>query len=265
MPDVYGAVGVQPDMPILVVALLAATAAPALPSAATPARLPRVFVAPLVGASSDPATLHLVEDRVLVAARALADRYEIIGAGDVRNILDVEASKQAMGCDTTSCANEIADALNADELLTGQLGRIGETWQLTITRTERASLRIVGRAVRETKGETPEGLLNEIHGQVGEVFGVVDTGPGALTVIGGGAVTAGALALVVGGGLYGYSWIEYGNAVKALQQPQDLAAARRHKTDGLAALPLAWILGGSGLAVALLGGGLLAVDAMEEP
>lgn len=243
--------------------------APAPPSAAASVasgRATRVYVAPFTGETSDPATLDLVEDRVLVAARSAVARVgndaggapiELIGARDVQSILDVEASKAAVGCDTTSCANEIADALNADEILFGQLGRIGDTWQLTLTRTQRATLRVLGRSVKEARGDTPEGLLAGIGTQVDELFGIVSAGPSVITVVGMGTTALGVVAVVVGGLAYAYSWSEWVNADTILKtSAPDVVQAKQHENTGRSALTFAYVTGGVGVGVAAIGAAL---------
>jgi hypothetical protein len=254
---------VEPLAPALAPAPAPATAVVSAPLPR--ARMKRVYVAPFTGETSDPATLDLVEDRVLVAARAVIERtmrddgaahveVELIGARDVQGILDVEAAKAAAGCDSTSCANEIADALNADEIVFGQLGRIGDTWQLTLTRTHRATLRVLGRSVKEARGETPEGLLGDIRPQVEEVFGVVATGPSALAIAGMGMTALGAAGVVVGGVGYGYSWIEWANADTILKSAApDVPRAQQHERDGRNALTFAYAAGGIGVAVVAIG------------
>jgi hypothetical protein len=249
----------------------AVTPAVVAPAPVAPvARGRRVYVAPFTGETSDPATLDLVEDRVLVAARSAVARVddarniELIGARDVQSILDVEASKAAVGCDTTSCANEIADALNADEIVFGQLGRIGDTWQLTLTRTHRESLRVLGRSVQEARGDTPEGLLDDIGAQVDELFDLAPTGPTTLSVIGMGTTAVGAAALAVGVGAYAYSWIEWGNASSILaSDAPNVTRAKQHETDGRNALTFAYVVGGVGAAVAATGAALWFVGGAE--
>lgn len=258
---------------VLIAALSVAMEAAPAPTLGTSAV--RIYVAPFTGETSDAATLDLIEDRVLVAAResiARAQshggrRVELVGARDVQNILDVEATKAAAGCDTTSCANEIADALNADEVVFGQLGRIGATWQLTLTRTHRASLRVLGRSVKEGRGETPEGLLDTIGAQVDEVFDVVPPGPSVSSVVGMGATVLGGVALVIGTGSYAYAWIEYANASAALSTADgnvpNNAVAKQHEDQSRAALTTAFVVGGIGAGVAAVGVGAWIVGGIE--
>ena len=131
----------------------------------------RVFVAPLsTGAGADRAEVALFDERVLNAARN-HKAFDVIGGRDVQSALDLEATRQAAGCtDDMSCAIEVAGALDAPQVVSGQLGRVGDTWVLALTRTERATLTVLSRVVRESHGASPEGLLGAIDGAVGELF-----------------------------------------------------------------------------------------------
>jgi hypothetical protein len=262
----------QDASPVVDAPAAAPAPAPAPAFAARTAR--RVFVAPFTGTTTDAATLDLVEDRVLVASRAAIERakergegnVEVVGARDVQSILDVEAAKAAAGCDATSCANEIADALNAEEIVFGQLGHIGETWQLTLTRTERATLKVLGRSVKESRGATPEGLLGAIPEQVSELFDVVTPPPNALSVVGMGTTAVGAAALLVGAGAFTLSWIEFFNAKALLPADRsdpnrDEVEAKKHEDASRAALNVAYIAGGVGAGVTVVGAALWFVGA----
>ena len=226
--------------------------------------MPRVYVAPING--DDRPTARLVEDRVLVAARALQDRFDVVGARDVQGILETEAAKAAVGCDSSSCVDEIADAMNAEQLVTGQLGRIGDTWQLTLTRTERKTLRVLGRATRASHGESPEGLLDDIPAQVRELFGVATPPVDLWSLASTGVVVVGGAGVAVGVGLYVDSWVEYSAALRDLQ-PGGLHvdSAQRHKDAGVAVLPYAYVLAGVGLAIAGTGAAVLLFSPETPP
>lgn len=185
---------------LVIAALIAAAAA----RADAPAR---VFVAGIaVGAEADPQVAALLDDTLLVEARRHADRFEVLGTKDVQDILAIEAAKQALGCDSMSCASEIADALDAPQLVTGQIGRVGDRWLLTLTRTDRTTMKVLARTQREAA--TPDGLLAALPGQVDVLF--EGTGP-LWPLVGGGAAIGGlgAAVGVVGGALLGLAWADY--------------------------------------------------------
>lgn len=245
-------------MRLVVLALIALTAFPA-------SALPRVFLAPLRATGVEPGISDLVGDQLLVSARRHKELYDVVGAADVKGILDVEAARAALGCETDSCANEVADALDADQLLTGQLGHVGEVWLLTLTRTDRKTMAVLSRASIEARGESPEVLLSQIPHVVDEALGV-ERQPN-LWAIGGGAVAGvGVLALATGGGLYWLSFAEFDRAKLSLEAaPPDVGSATEARSNSQVSYWGALIVGLSGSALVVVGGGAaIAAIAMEE-
>src|SRR5438132_147091 len=52
----------------------------------------------------------------------------VVSASEIQTLVAFETQKQLANCDRESCMAEIAGALGVDYLVTGTLGRIGETW-----------------------------------------------------------------------------------------------------------------------------------------
>lgn len=194
-----------------------------VPALGAPAAAPgiRVFIAPLrVGAGADKDVVSLFEERILAAAKRQTG-FTVIGGADVRAVADVEAARQASGCESDeSCAAEIAGALDAPEIVTGQLGRVGNTWVLALSRTERGTMTVLARVVRERQGETPEGLLGDIDGVVAEVFAPSGPGLSGLTVAGGVVAGVGAVALITGTVAAVLSWTSFADATRQLESSE---------------------------------------------
>lgn len=229
------------------------------------AQAERVFVASLVaGVGADDGVVRLLDEQILTSARR-HPAFEVVGARDVRALLDMEENKQQVGvCDEVTCLAEIAGALDAPQLVTGQLGRLGNTWILTLTRTERSTLTALVRVSRETQGETPEGLLRQIDGQVDELFGVT-AGPSPLLVAGGVGVGAGVVGLGVG--LYaGYtSFLLFEDAAGKLRaddpDAQDVKATAQRDGPLFNTVAIVGVVAG---AVLLLGGGAALIVELTE-
>lgn len=221
--------------------------------ATSAAAVPRVYLAPLRAPNVDSATTELLGEQLLVSARRHQELFEVVGVGDVKTILDVEATRAALGCDTDSCANEVADALDADQLLAGQLGHIGEVWLLTLTRTDKATMQVLSRASVEAHGTSPEVLLPMIPRVVDEVLGVVQ--PPDLWAFGGGVLAGvGVLPLATGGLLYALSFAKLQAAKDALAAaPADVAAAKDAERASRDLYAFALIAGGTGGALVLIG------------
>ncbi len=212
----------------------------------------RVFFAPLrPNDDVDPMALLSLEDAVLVAARKAG--VSIIGRGDVQAVLDVEAAKQAAGCTSDSCAAELADALGAPELLTGQVARLGTTWVLTLTHLERSSLAVLGRAQLQRDGDSVGVLLGGIETLVGETFHKAP--PSVLVPVGVVTAGVGAVTAVLGGCLWALAAFQHGKGIEALEAGDVAGAAEVRKVweqpynIGIAATVV-------GVVVAATGGGL---------
>ena len=55
---------------------------------------------------------------------------DVMTAKQIETLVGIERQRQLLGCSDQSCMAELADALGADTVLTGQIGRFGESYQL---------------------------------------------------------------------------------------------------------------------------------------
>ncbi len=60
--------------------------------------------------------------QVVAEEAARVQGYELLSAADVRAVLDQEATKQVMGCDDNSCLAELAEALDAELVVSSSIG-----------------------------------------------------------------------------------------------------------------------------------------------
>lgn len=247
----------------LLIALAAPPAPPAPPTAsvAQAAGPGRVFFAPLRAEGVDDVTKQSIEGAVLVAARKVG--VTVIGAGDVQALLDVEAARQAAGCDSDSCAAELADALGAPELMTGQIAHLGDTWVLTLTRLGRADLNVLGRSQIARDGTSAAVLLPVVDGIVADVLGrtaaaeAPQTSGSPLVVVGGVVAGSGAAVGIVGAALWGASAAQHDAGKRALAGGDVAGAAAIRGT--WEPVYLAGIVGvGVGVAAVVVGVGLVA-------
>lgn len=148
---------------------------------------------------------------------------EIIAQGDIRQMVDFEAEKQAMGCDTTSCLAEIAGAMGASYVLFGRVGRLDDVLFVQLNLFDSSKGRTIAREeVRAQKlSELPDLVRPALARLVAPLTGEEPPAPvvaqqaepasdGGLSgpLLWGGAALAG-LGLVGGGALtVGALWAE---------------------------------------------------------
>jgi hypothetical protein len=112
---------------------------------------------------------RVVTDSVVFELRKL-DRVSVIGMDEVREMLDIEAQKQLVGCADESCLSEIADALGVDGLVSGSLARIGDEHVFSMRRIDQREARVVGAVNQRLVAETGEEFLAAVGPAVEELF-----------------------------------------------------------------------------------------------
>jgi len=146
-----------PDAP----APAAATPAPA---AATPAaaQKPRVVLLELAARGVEPGIARTLDESLSVAF-SRSGMFDIITSADLRAVLDVEATRSAMGAcsgDNGACMSEIAEALGADAVVHGSLAVLEQQTILTVNMFDARTNRAAGR--EQAIGANATELLGKI-------------------------------------------------------------------------------------------------------
>mgnify|MGYP000887873524 CR=1 FL=1 len=129
----------------------APAAAATTPGTGIDAEIVKVVVPDFVALTEDvlEAELESITANV-VYQLSLVQRLRIVSAADIRHMLDLEASKQVMGCsEDTSCLTEIADALDAPLLVAGQVARLGGRISVSLSLIDAANAAVLQRAQAE--------------------------------------------------------------------------------------------------------------------
>lgn len=106
-----------------------------------------------------------IKDAVPAFAPALTARlaetgaYKVLGADDVADMLRNEGERQAVGCSDDGCLAEIAGALGARLVVTGEVARNGNTLLWTATLMDQQEGTVVRRV--GIQGQTIQGLLSQ--------------------------------------------------------------------------------------------------------
>jgi hypothetical protein len=87
--------------------------------------------------------------------------YELLSAADVRAVLDQEAGKQLVGCDETGCLAELAEAMDAELLLSGRVDQGADGASLvSLSVVNARAVVVVNRVTAIWRGE--EGRLPDV-------------------------------------------------------------------------------------------------------
>ena len=126
-------------------------------------------------------------------------QYKVIERSQMEKILD-QFNFQSTGCTDVECAIELGKMLNAERIIIGSVGLVGNTYSITARMVDVETAETVGFADYQNRGERDELLTKGISEVVNELmFGTKKKKSKKLYyVIGGAVIAAGALAAVLG-------------------------------------------------------------------
>ncbi|HEY6006384.1 MAG TPA: hypothetical protein VIV57_26125 [Anaeromyxobacter sp.] len=154
-----------------------ALAALALLLAAAPAGgAPRIAVWGIeAGPDVSPGAAQILGD-VVATELSRAGRFQVIGRSDLGALLGWEKQKAVLGCTESSCLAEIGGAIGADLVLSGQAGRLGTQYRLSLLVVDARKAVARARAARFTEA-SEDALARLVPELVAEVVGALGTGP----------------------------------------------------------------------------------------
>lgn len=243
---------------MLVLPLLVALADPA------PAPPQSILVLDLVATDVSDGNARLLTGMLTdkVAARS---HMKTLGQEDMRRVVQFNADKAAMGCDTSSCLAEMASAMGVDYIVFGDVGKLGNTYVIQLRLFDAKRNDAVSRASRQ--GASIDEVRDNVDAAVGELLTPVvgapaaDTpasapspaaassgGPAPLLLFPGIAAAAVGVLGAAGFGLW---------ALALDGTLGDPRAPTKDKSFALGAQPVADVLAVVGAVVAVVGGGLV--------
>ncbi|RJO63368.1 MAG: hypothetical protein C4523_20555 [Myxococcales bacterium] len=99
-----------------------------------------------------------------------------VSDADINTILAGEEKKQRCGVDGASCIAEIGSALGVPEVVSGDLGRLGDYWILNLRRINVRTAQAEARVSRQIRGDM-NALIEAIPSAVAELFGKIAAEP----------------------------------------------------------------------------------------
>jgi hypothetical protein len=110
-------------------------------------------------------------------AQALTTKgVPVVTKSEITQLLGIERQKQLLGCSDDSCMSELANALGADGLVTGSIGKIGTQYQINVKVIRMRDAKAV--AVFSAQTSSAEAILKELTRAAEEMFPDVLTGFG---------------------------------------------------------------------------------------
>ncbi len=93
-------------------------------------------------------------DEVLMEALAQHKSLHVIGYSDIVALVEQEANRQVLGCESNvSCLAEVGGALGASLLLDASIGAVGKEYVLNVKLLDVTSVTVLGRASETVQGD----------------------------------------------------------------------------------------------------------------
>ncbi|HXP90103.1 MAG TPA: CsgG/HfaB family protein [Fibrobacteria bacterium] len=120
-------------------------------AAQTPPKIPLVAVMPLTAEGVDDASALVVTDAL--SDQLMRDgRVRVMERTQMEKILKEQGFQQSGVCDGTDCALVMGKLLAIDRMVVGSLGKLGESYTLSVRVVDVASGEVLGSARRMRKG-----------------------------------------------------------------------------------------------------------------
>lgn len=160
---------------LAIVCLLVASVAQAAPR--------RIAMMAVTGGESVPAAAaSMLTEAVAAELRRLPD-VQVVTQSEISALLSHEQQKQLLGCADDSCTADLGGALGVDELVTGSIGRLGESWLVNLKRLDVKKATALKLANRRLRGGTIDDVLDVLPGLCAELFDAAPVAGQTTTVI----------------------------------------------------------------------------------
>ncbi len=135
----------------------------------------------------DLSALGLEEDQVKNMTQVLSSSLKqiegarIVTQEDIRAMLELEASKQVLGCSDTSCVAEIGAALGVDRMITGSVGLMGDRYVVSLRLINPREGTVDARVTESFAGD-PSQLIPAVRYGGKQLLGALGDARGSIAV-----------------------------------------------------------------------------------
>jgi hypothetical protein len=121
------------------------------------------------GYGGDPKLAHTLS-ALLTGELRKRSGLAITSQQDIKNLLGFQREKQALACADTTCLSEIGGALGVDQIVTGSLGHVGETYLLDLRAIDVKHAVVLHEASRQLKTTAQDALIDAIFALSEELY-----------------------------------------------------------------------------------------------
>ena len=124
----------------------------------------------------DPSVGGLLNETIISKLDATGQFQSIISGSDMRDMIDLETQKMALGCDQDSCLAELGGALGVPYMLVSNLGRFGQQYILNIKFVAVEEAKVLGRVnkILADEAKVLEALAQALQEIVDSALGPVE-------------------------------------------------------------------------------------------
>ncbi|HET6436625.1 MAG TPA: hypothetical protein VFG59_01085 [Anaeromyxobacter sp.] len=138
---------------------------------------PRIAVLPIVaGEGVSEKTAAALTEALAAEVRKRAGG-EVITQREINTVLSLERQKAMMGCASDACMAELGGALGVEQLVNGDIARVGESLLVHYRLIEVGKVRVVAQADRRLRKGTLDDLLDLLPAMTGELFAATPPPP----------------------------------------------------------------------------------------
>jgi TolB-like protein len=127
----------------------------------------------------DEMTVSSLTDLICTEIAALG-KHTVIGRDDMQAMLEHIADKQLLECDDTKCLAQVGGALGVQQLMTGNIGMIGNTYLINLKLIDIENVEVLNRISEEYKGDEA-GLIGKLKNCVATLFNEKPPAPAVAT------------------------------------------------------------------------------------
>ena len=105
----------------------------------------------------------------LTAELRKLERAELITAQQVTALVSLERQRELIGCAKEACLTELAGVLDVEQVVTGTVSRLGQSWLLQVQRMDAKTAQVVAHASAREQGSV-DALLDKLPAMANELL-----------------------------------------------------------------------------------------------